>query len=34
MGWTMACGAGRVVADLVAEKTPDIDISGFRLERY
>jgi hypothetical protein len=30
----MACGADRIVADLVTENTPDIDISGFSLERY
>jgi D-amino-acid dehydrogenase len=34
MGWTMACGAGRIAADLVTDKTPDIDVSGFGLERY
>ncbi len=34
MGWTMACGAGRIVADMVTDKAPDIDVSGFSLERY
>ena len=34
MGWTMACGAGRIVADMVSGKTPDIDVSGFSLDRY
>lgn len=27
-GWTMGCGSGRVVASLVAGRTPDIDVSG------
>lgn len=34
MGWTMACGSGRILADLVAEKAPDIDASGLRVDRY
>ncbi|NWA41127.1 D-amino acid dehydrogenase [Pseudomonas reactans] len=27
-GWTMACGSGKITADLVAGRTPDIDMSG------
>jgi D-amino-acid dehydrogenase len=34
LGWTMAAGTGRVVADLVAGRRPDIDIAGLGLERY
>ncbi|HEY7690401.1 MAG TPA: D-amino acid dehydrogenase [Dongiaceae bacterium] len=34
MGWTMACGAGRIAADLATDKSPDIDVSGFSLGRY
>ncbi|MBI3706825.1 MAG: D-amino acid dehydrogenase [Proteobacteria bacterium] len=34
LGWTMACGSGRVVADLVAGRKPDIDLEGLTLERY
>lgn len=30
LGWTMACGAGRVTADLVAGKQPDIDLTGMQ----
>lgn len=26
MGWTMACGSARVTADLIAQKTPEIDV--------
>jgi D-amino-acid dehydrogenase len=29
LGWTMSCGAGRLVADIVAGRTPDIDMAGF-----
>jgi D-amino-acid dehydrogenase len=28
MGWTMACGSGRVVADLINGRAPAIDILG------
>jgi len=34
MGWTMACGAGRITADLIAGRKPEIDISGFSPARY
>lgn len=34
MGWTMACGSARIVADLIDGKTPDIDTTGLTLERY
>jgi D-amino-acid dehydrogenase len=27
-GWTMGCGSGRVVASLVAGRSPDIDVNG------
>ena len=29
LGWTMSCGAGRVVAAIAAGQTPDIDLAGF-----
>jgi D-amino-acid dehydrogenase len=31
MGWTMACGAARIAADLVAGRTPEIDLAGMTL---
>ena len=34
LGWTMACGSGRVVADLVGGKEPGIPIAGLGLERF
>lgn len=34
LGWTMACGSGRVLADLISDKVPDIDMSDLGPERY
>jgi D-amino-acid dehydrogenase len=34
LGWTMACGSGRVLADLLSGKTPDIDIKELSISRY
>ena len=34
LGWTMAAGTGRVIADIVSGKQPDIDISGLAMARY
>jgi D-amino-acid dehydrogenase len=28
MGWTMACGSSRAVADLVQGRTPELDLAG------
>ena len=33
-GWTTACGVGRVTADVVSGKTPEIEISDLELERF
>ena len=33
-GWAMACGSGRIVADVIAGRTPDIDLDGLTLDRY
>jgi D-amino-acid dehydrogenase len=33
LGWTMSCGAGRLVADLVAGRPPEIDMRGLPLPR-
>ena len=33
-GWTMSLGSGRVLADLVAGRTPAIDMAGLELSRY
>jgi D-amino-acid dehydrogenase len=34
LGWTMACGTGRVIADLVSGRAPEIDVSGLAMARY
>ena len=31
MGWTMASGTARIVADLIAGKTPEIALTGLTL---
>jgi D-amino-acid dehydrogenase len=33
-GWTMAAGSGRVVADVVTGRAPEIDLEGLTLARY
>jgi D-amino-acid dehydrogenase len=30
-GWTQACGCGRVVADLISARKPDVDLDGLTL---
>jgi len=32
--WTMAAGTGRVIADLAANRQPDIDLQGLGMDRY
>jgi D-amino-acid dehydrogenase len=34
LGWTMACGSGRAVADAVRGRTPAIDFDGLTAARY
>lgn len=34
LGWTMSCGSGRVIADMLSGKKPDIDVSALSVERY
>jgi len=34
LGWTMACGSGRVLADLLASKRPQISTEGLDICRY
>lgn len=34
LGWTMACGSGRAIADLIAGKKPEIDMKDLGPERY
>lgn len=34
LGWTMACGSGQVIADIVSGSTPDIDVAALGIGRY
>ncbi len=34
LGWTMAAGTGRVIADLVAARKPEIEVSALGMARY
>jgi D-amino-acid dehydrogenase len=34
LGWTMACGSGRVIADLVSGRRPDIETADLAIARY
>jgi D-amino-acid dehydrogenase len=34
LGWTMACGSGRYLADLIAGATPQISTEGLDISRY
>lgn len=34
LGWTMACGSGRVLADMMSGRKPDIDVGELAASRY
>jgi len=34
LGWTMACGSGKLLADIVSGRTPEIDTDGLTLARF
>lgn len=34
LGWTMACGSGRVIADLISGRTPQIETTDLAIDRY
>lgn len=34
LGWTMSCGSGKVLADIMSGRAPDIDVSQLGMERY
>lgn len=34
LGWTMSCGSGRVLADIVTGRRPEIDMEGLFMDRY
>jgi D-amino-acid dehydrogenase len=33
-GWAMAAGSGKVLADIISDRAPDIDLDGLTLSRY
>ncbi|MEQ1534434.1 MAG: D-amino acid dehydrogenase [Burkholderiaceae bacterium] len=33
-GWALSCGSARVLADLIANRHPDVDVSGMSIERF
>jgi D-amino-acid dehydrogenase len=34
LGWTQACGSGRLTADLVSGRKPEVDLDGLTLARF
>lgn len=34
LGWTMACGSGKVIADIITQTTPQISLDGLDMGRY
>ncbi len=34
LGWTMACGSGKLISDLVLNRKPDINTEGLSIQRY
>ncbi len=34
LGWTMACGSGRLLADIIGKRPTDIDVRGLSVARY
>lgn len=34
LGWTMSCGSGRVLADTLSGKKPEVDVSALTVDRY
>jgi len=34
LGWTMACGSGKALADVISGRAPEIDMTGLGIERF
>lgn len=34
LGWTMACGSGRLLADIITGRSPEISTAGLSVDRY
>lgn len=33
-GWALSCGSARAIADLIAQRQPDVDVSAMSVERF
>ena len=33
-GWALSCGSARAIADLIAQRQPDVDVTGMNVERF
>ncbi len=34
LGWTLACGSAKALADLMSDRRPEVDLSGFSVDRF
>ncbi|MDA0230906.1 MAG: D-amino acid dehydrogenase [Proteobacteria bacterium] len=34
LGWTLACGSGRVIADIISGRPPAVSLDGFTINRF
>lgn len=34
LGWTMSCGSGKAIADLISNKSPEISLDGMGIDRF
>ncbi|MGY9014521.1 MAG: D-amino acid dehydrogenase [Rhodospirillales bacterium] len=34
LGWTMSCGSGQIIADMISDNEPTIDLEGLTMERF
>ena len=34
LGWTMACGSGQVIADIIGGRKPEIETADLAISRY
>jgi len=34
LGWTMACGSARILADVISGRQPEVALNGLGLERF
>jgi D-amino-acid dehydrogenase len=34
LGWTMACGSGQLLADIITGRSPSISLEGLAVDRY